>query len=354
MGNQFQLGLAQIGFDSSILGTDPATGGYVDQASSFYAVSYNVSGVPELAGASTVISYRGTDSGSDIPAFLTGAGNPFNNQAFFAGDFYKLLNNQRASANSGILLTGHSLGGGLAGLIGSAFGVSSVVFDNMPFEDAATALLTGTDASDSIERDHFFGSEATLSAPNFSLYSGYKTTGEILDLVTPLRSASRLTSLDTYGGLRDPIDLHSMALLAALMYANDNGLTDWHSVGNALLNGMFNSDIANALQIQNASGSISANAMLMQIAYSAIDEGTMPFGNTGIAALFKGADELGRLYSGSNLGSLAVAERCKKGAGQHRRRIRGLACNQSRSGFLAQIRADKVRRRSIDADARLH
>jgi hypothetical protein len=304
MDNQFQLGLAQIGFDSSILGTDPALGGRVDQANSFYAVSYNVSGVPELSGASTVISYRGKDSGWDVPAFLTGAGNPFNNQAFFAGDFYKLLNNQSASANSGILLTGHSLGGGLAGLIGSAFGVSSVVFDNMPFEDAATALLTGADGPDSVERGHFFGSETALPAPDFSLYSGYKTTGEVLDLLAA-RSTSRLTSLDSYGGFRDPIDLHSMALLATLMYANDNGLTDWHSIGRPLLNAMFNSSIADALNIRaNGGSSGDANAMLMQIAYSAIDEGVMPFGDTGIAALFSGADELGRLYSKSDLNSL--------------------------------------------------
>ena len=37
-----------------------------------------------------------------------------------------------------ITTTGHSLGGGLAGLVGSVYGKQAVLFDNMPFEFCAS------------------------------------------------------------------------------------------------------------------------------------------------------------------------------------------------------------------------
>jgi putative lipase involved disintegration of autophagic bodies len=36
-----------------------------------------------------------------------------------------------------ITVVGHSLGGGLAGFVGAIYGLQGVLFDNMPFNNAA-------------------------------------------------------------------------------------------------------------------------------------------------------------------------------------------------------------------------
>ena len=52
-------------------------------------------------------------------------------------EFYRSLIGQNVDPRSAnIELTGHSLGGGLAGFVASLYGKNAVMFDNMPFQDA--------------------------------------------------------------------------------------------------------------------------------------------------------------------------------------------------------------------------
>ncbi len=77
----------------------------------FYASAYNYDG-------ETVISYRGTDQGSDIwTGWLAGLGVWSSPQVLLAADFYNAL--FPGSSVHGVTFTGHSLGGGLAGIMGS-------------------------------------------------------------------------------------------------------------------------------------------------------------------------------------------------------------------------------------------
>ena len=63
-------------------------------------------------------------------------------QAQLAVAFYKSLADSSDPRLGNIELIGHSLGGGLAGLIGGLYGKSATVFDNMPFEQS---ILTAYD-----------------------------------------------------------------------------------------------------------------------------------------------------------------------------------------------------------------
>ena len=111
-----KIGAATIGDDSLILNTDPNDPDRVDQAAGFYAIAYDVggSGPSELAGK-TVISYRGTDTWlelitTDWPLALNGVySEP---QVVLASDFYKAAKGDKTASE--MVLTGHSLGGGLA------------------------------------------------------------------------------------------------------------------------------------------------------------------------------------------------------------------------------------------------
>src|SRR5262249_8618939 len=82
----------------------------------------------------TVISYRGTDQ---LIAMLTGwitGARAFGSQAALAVQFYQEVVGKSVwdGKAENVILTGHSLGGGLAGLIASLTGDRAEIFDNMP------------------------------------------------------------------------------------------------------------------------------------------------------------------------------------------------------------------------------
>lgn len=107
---QTQLGLATILDDKGNLAARNA---------SFYAVAYSWNG-------EIVISYRGTDSLSDvIYGWTTGAGWGNQAQSDLALQFYKAatgLDPFALAIPSNVVLTGHSLGGGLAGFVSALSG----------------------------------------------------------------------------------------------------------------------------------------------------------------------------------------------------------------------------------------
>lgn len=87
-------------------------------AASFYALSYNTQ-------YGQVISYRGTNDGTDIwTGWVFGAG-PVTSQIKLAQAFYEAATGTDVFSSDGnAILTGHSLGGGLAGPVISLKGYS--------------------------------------------------------------------------------------------------------------------------------------------------------------------------------------------------------------------------------------
>jgi len=186
------------------------------KSAGFYAVAYDTE-------YGTVISYRGTDnpdvllsgeggSGSDVwQGWITGLGF-MGPQAYLAADFYQAVTGTSESdpRTGSVTLTGHSLGGGLAGLVGALYHQKATLFNNMPFELAAQEAYTAA--------TRLFPSEMVLE----QLYNNltpwetligvnlhtYAVTGEIL---TPGRfdQTTPETYLDSHGGPRLPSELHS-------------------------------------------------------------------------------------------------------------------------------------------------
>ncbi|MDX8503314.1 calcium-binding protein [Mesorhizobium sp. VK4C] len=305
------IGAATI-MNREAMGVDAAT--YQSwQDAGFYGIAYQWNGA-------TVISYRGTDNpdplglqngASDVwHGWVTGAGVQ-GSQSDLALDFFKDVTGadalQRESGNA--ILTGHSLGGGLAGLVAALSGDEAVVFDNMPFGAAATVL-----AGDG-------------SLPTGGNISNYHVEGEVLQFVRPLEPAGALlvlgaaggvvaanasamqnqqhsTTLYSNGGLRNPfLELHYQGLLPFLMFAQEAGHTQWSAIGSELLDALFDNEVATANGFDDVGGTAeAAKKQLSALAYSIIDEGEgeRPFGDVAIRALFDDADELGRLVTSGN------------------------------------------------------
>jgi hypothetical protein len=105
-----------VNLDSGVI-TDSVTGERLDDDIGFYAIAYSYSG-------ETIISFRGTDNqptlSNPLPddvfhGWSLGTGNINSEQAQMAVRFYQEVAGDGNWRTADISLTGHSLGGGLAG-----------------------------------------------------------------------------------------------------------------------------------------------------------------------------------------------------------------------------------------------
>ena len=252
------VGKAEISFKSS---SDIDSDEY---AAGFYAVAYTISGsenIPELNGK-TVISYRGTDP-STAAHFVTDAingygvalGSSTGDQATLAAKFFQEVTNTQNSdpTTSNVTFTGHSLGGGLAGLMAAIYGQDAAIFDNMPFEDAAgDAHQRATNPNDPDDAgvntrvlEDFYNNLAPWSPQIGANIDAYAVTGEFADA---LRVGLIQTTEEIYydshaGGSLGPFALHSQALMVSLMFAQHEEHFNWRSVGAHLWGAAFDNAI---------------------------------------------------------------------------------------------------------------
>lgn len=281
-----KLGMATLRTDSESLAGFPS-----GQGVGFYASVYDWNG-------KTVISFRGTTFASSfgqIPAFAADIlegwsmflGFGPNRQPSYAKAFYEqvtgltFVDHLDEYGPGNVLLTGHSLGGALAGFVGARSYADAVVFDPTPYGAvtwqsvlseafAATALefaldpqwlfqllgpsivlgtvITGTDLlwQDFADR---FRDNIIAREPGLELISGAALQGEIASAIPslqgPLATAilpllpylgfsalsqdvltdltedpSLIATVPNYGIELDPASLHSMALLSTILYGD--------------------------------------------------------------------------------------------------------------------------------------
>jgi Lipase (class 3) len=104
-----------------------------DPVNGFGAYAYSWNGAE-------VIAFRGTDDLSDVLHGCLAGGGFESEQTFLAGKFYEDVVGKGNQYSANITLTGHSLGGGLAGLLGSLYGQQAVMFDNMAYAATDTSI----------------------------------------------------------------------------------------------------------------------------------------------------------------------------------------------------------------------
>lgn len=218
-------------------------GNHQSKDSGFEAVSFT-------NGTEIVISYAGTydkDITGDIAAnvgLVLGTGSA---QLLQAVEYY--LQIKAVNPGATITLTGHSLGGGLAALVGVFFGVQATTFDQAPFAQTALfgapSLLAGLagklDASGNrvysdaalaplsgyIDQKEVFGVPTTF-IPNTGLVSNIVVQGEMLSVPPgniPSRIGTTIESISNSATGASAGDLHAHALLAAFLQSRQTAAT---------------------------------------------------------------------------------------------------------------------------------
>ncbi|MGJ4940384.1 hypothetical protein ACQR1W_07400 [Bradyrhizobium sp. HKCCYLS1011] len=321
---------AVLAMDVYNRGVNPALVVNFEQIGSYQLIAGSVTSAPDNFEAATyqlvgdpstrIISFRGTDSLADVPAWLGGAGlTGWPTQFPDAEAYYKVW-----ATTSNVALTGHSLGGGLAGYIGALYDKPAYAFDAMPFEFAAE-----------VRYDQLHGFWGALTSNPVARYSDIhmvSVSGEVLqyvrDAAPVVEAPLALLQLGPVDGAiaiahaavgiasesdgvlgsgtnlgLDPVSLHSIALLTMMQWASDNGLSDWKQAAAALLAPLQDDAIASAVGIPAASaatgeGSPSAK-MKDMIAYSTVTDAS-GYGDTAVQALFHGGDAFADAVSASS------------------------------------------------------
>jgi len=207
-------------------------------------------------GNEIVISYAGTydkDYTGDIMADIGLATGNGSAQLLQAAEYYlqvKAAND--ANPNVHITLTGHSLGGGLAALVGVFFGVQVSTFDQAPFaRSAATPYLLPPNVAASLRNDlaaqldskgkRLYNDNALAGLtnylqlqaanggiPNAQLVSTIRVDGEFLSAVPPsiFSPIGSPATILHHGPYSNPsLDMHSIALLTAFLESDATAAT---------------------------------------------------------------------------------------------------------------------------------
>ena len=307
------------------IGSYQVVAGSLEWTGSFQAATYQLVGDP----TTRVLAYRGTDQIADVLGWLGGAGIVgWPTQFPEAEAYFKTW-----GTTAHVSLTGHSLGGGLAGYIAAVNDKPAYAFDAMPFEFAAEGRY---------EQIHgFFGELFSNSASRYDDIHMVSTSGEVLStiraLAPPVEAIAAVAQFGPVVGALvtakaaigiaaeqkavlddgvnfglDPVQLHSASLVVLLQYASDNGHTQWTAAAAPLMTALYDDGLASAVGIAGASsdGSVgsghwsASDKMKAMIGYSAVTDAT-GFGNTAIQALFHGGDALGAVeQSGTTAGYL--------------------------------------------------
>ena len=201
-------------------------------------------------GNEIVISYSGTDPNNtsilspDMKANIALANGNWSDQLLQAAEYY--LSVKKANPNATITLTGHSLGGGLAALVGVFFGVQASTFDQAPFAASAVDLSNNAGTLKNLligKRDISNNPVYTVAdlapltdylqmrgpnnkVPRGALVDTVRVDGEFVGngIIGGLFNAigNAATGL-THGPYSSPsIDLHSQALLTAFLQSTSS------------------------------------------------------------------------------------------------------------------------------------
>ncbi|MDP2779275.1 hypothetical protein [Devosia sp.] len=211
------------------------------------------------SGNNIVIAFRGTDELDDL---VSGAGIWFSVPEL-ALQFYEAFEIVKgivtANPSMNVILTGHSLGGGIAGAIGAIIGLESYGFNALEYEDfVATIYDQCTAAYNALPQTPINALQYNFYAlsllydnnlpnpPDFNLSISHHLQGDALDLV----GASPANSLEVSSPSQlFPVDAHDSYVLAFSLKISETFAYQaaWEAGGEFVIHSLFDGLLAEQL-----------------------------------------------------------------------------------------------------------
>ena len=311
----------------------------------FFAQSY-------IDGDNTIISYQGIYGIDQVGDPITLAGGGLTAALVAAAQFYQYVVANPASSQSSqqVSIAGYSYGGAIGEIISSVYNLNADLIDPTGFStllNKITTLAVGLDSGTGVEVastladglvgggygagdayaesiiDAFYddsllpyyydpgaslSASQTISLPNSTSAAQniFAVNGEIATSNWPEPNALMMQIGNSYPSL-DAGQLHDAALAAIVefgYYISDNDPSTWLAGAGYVIPALFNANIGLALGFSSTFGPASSSfgglsgekgadyQLRAEIAYSGIQEGTEPFGDTGVWSLFSDATSL--------------------------------------------------------------
>ncbi len=258
----------------------------------FYAIAYSYND-------ETIISFRGTDNPPTLANPLTddvfhgwslGGGNINSEQAQMAVRFYQEVAGDGNWQTANISLTGHSLGGGLAGFVGGLYDQDALLFDSMEYGPGLLAVGRATlNPGDATYHEDIkqliYGASTPWSMDTVGITATH-IDGEALGFIrltdsTPLEFG---TNVDIFPASSNPVTdavaRHSMAALAIRLFATTEEVqgNDWQASARFFWPLLYSNVFAGQIGAFNVPGTLSTTGKFDEIlrqviAYSAINLG---------------------------------------------------------------------------------
>lgn len=276
----------------------------------FAAVAYYMPDTDEV-----VIAFRGTDDPlwDGMTGWPIGGGyyDWLLSQADLAFTFYNdavadVADPLHTAHSANWSLAGHSLGGGLAGLVASTKGLPAFVFDSMPFVDAANKLyddVSGPNANDYAYWKALAFPDGLVHEPSFAQIESAAIQGEILSALrwgTPFQTLGGLVVTSgsdaqtieqnqiRAGSVSDSGNLHSQALLTIALHGGLSHSSERKAGGDAIYKFLFDASLATEL------GFADPEALRQNLAYT-VDDSVVA-----LDSLYSDMDVLGAMSPSSN------------------------------------------------------
>jgi Ca2+-binding RTX toxin-like protein len=201
-------------------------------------------------------------------------------------------NSYNQASITNVVLTGQSMGGGIAGLLSTFTGANAIIYENMPYKTAAFRLLNVLKEQGSITQEVY---DSRIAASE--LIVGHYVSGEVLEGLRSVASIQEWfdsmpdTQIEypNMTGQNESFEIHGQAMMVIdIFFSETQRSQSWYNSAFEVFSHINDAEVADFVGVSVGGLGTKGDKLTSMIAYTVIDDGLVtsrPFGDVAIRAL---------------------------------------------------------------------